>query len=60
MTGAALLARELLRELTGERVAQLSAPTDKFPLPSPNPADIDAWVDLAMDQNLNLLAARFD
>ncbi|HEX7061095.1 MAG TPA: TolC family outer membrane protein [Woeseiaceae bacterium] len=53
-------ARELLRELTGERVPQLAAPGEDFPLPTPNPADIDAWVDLAMDQNLNLLAARFD
>lgn len=53
-------ARELLRELTGERVAQLSAPKEDFPLPTPNPADIDSWVDLALEQNLNLLAARFD
>lgn len=53
-------ARELLREVTGERVRELSAPTEQFPLPAPNPAEMDAWIDLAMEQNLNLLAARFD
>jgi outer membrane protein len=53
-------ARELLREITGERVQQLAAPTDKFPLPAPNPAEMEAWIELAMEQNLNLLAARFD
>lgn len=53
-------ARELLREITGERVEELSAPTEEFPLPAPNPAEADAWIDLAMEQNLNLLAARFD
>lgn len=53
-------ARELLREITGEYVPQLSAPTEEFPLPAPNPTDQEAWIDLAMEQNLNLLASRFD
>ncbi|HZD53408.1 MAG TPA: TolC family outer membrane protein [Woeseiaceae bacterium] len=53
-------ARELLREVTGERVRELAAPAEDFPLPSPNPTEIEAWVDLAMEQNLDLLASRFD
>lgn len=53
-------ARELLREITGEYVPELDAPTEEFPLVPPNPAEVKAWVDLAMEQNLNLLASRFD
>ncbi len=53
-------AREFLREITGEYVPELSAPEEAFPLTAPNPADIEAWVELAMEQNLNLLASRFD
>lgn len=53
-------ARELLREVTGERVGPLAAPVEEFPLPAPNPAEMESWTELAMEQNLNLLAARFD
>jgi len=53
-------ARELLRELTGEHVAELSAPEEDFPLPAPAPAQQDVWIDLAMEQNLDLLASRLD
>jgi outer membrane protein len=53
-------ARELLRELTGEYVQELAAPVEEFPLTPPNPADEEAWVQLALEQNLNLLASRFD
>lgn len=53
-------ARELLRELTGEYVPELAAPTEEFPLTRPNPTDVEAWIDLAMEQNLQLLASRFD
>ncbi|HEX2138635.1 MAG TPA: TolC family outer membrane protein [Woeseiaceae bacterium] len=53
-------ARELLREITGEHVPELAAPVEEFPLPSPNPTEVDAWVDLALEQNLTLLASRFD
>ena len=52
--------RELLREVTGEYVPELSAPAEDFPLPPPNPADEEAWIDLAMEQNLELLASRLD
>jgi outer membrane protein len=53
-------ARELLREITGEYVAELAAPAEEFPLPTPNPEDEDAWIDMAMEQNLSLLTSRFD
>ncbi|MEE8539341.1 MAG: TolC family protein, partial [Woeseiaceae bacterium] len=45
-------ARNFLREITGEYVFALSAPGEKFPLPNPNPADQQSWIDLAMGQNL--------
>ena len=45
-------ARNFLREITGEYVSSLSAPVEKFPLPNPNPADEQSWIDLAMGQNL--------
>ena len=53
-------AREFLREITGEYVRVLSAPGEDFPLPSPNPADQASWTDLAMAQNLSVVASRFD
>lgn len=51
--------REFLREITGEYTPNLSAPTDSFPLRSPNPADEASWIDQAMVQNLALLSSRF-
>ena len=53
-------AEELLREITGERVPDLAAPVEEFPLPVPNPISEEAWVDMALEQNLQLLASRFD
>jgi outer membrane protein len=53
-------AREFLREITGEYVPALSAPGDNFPLPTPEPNDESSWVDLALNQNLNLVASRLD
>jgi len=53
-------AREFLREITGEHIPALSAPSDEFPLLSPNPANEGSWIDLALDQNLALVASRFD
>jgi len=51
-------ARELLREVTGEHVPSLSAPSDEFPLQSPDPTDELSWIDLAMSQNLALVSSR--
>ena len=53
-------ARNLLREITGEYIRELSAPKDDFPLVSPNPASQENWLDIAMDQNLALVSSRFD
>jgi outer membrane protein len=53
-------ARELLREVTGEYVPELSAPAEDFPLPAPAPADQQTWIELSMGQNLELLASRLD
>jgi outer membrane protein len=53
-------ARELLREVTGEYVAELAAPAEEFPLPAPTPAEQETWINLAMEQNLDLLASRLD
>ena len=53
-------ARELLREITGEYIRELSAPREQFPLVSPNPATEENWIDIAMDQNLALVSSRFD
>jgi outer membrane protein len=52
--------REFLREITGEYVGQLSAPKEDLPLRSPNPAAERDWVDLALSQNLTLVASRLD
>jgi outer membrane protein len=53
-------ARNFLREITGQYVSSLSAPVEKFPLPNPNPADEQSWIDLAMGQNLALVSSRLD
>ncbi len=52
--------REFLREITGEYVPALSAPGDDFPLITPDPNDETSWVNLSMNQNLNLVASRLD
>lgn len=54
------LAREGLREITGNYIAQLDAPSDSLPLRTPEPAAEIDWVDLALDQNLALVASRLD
>jgi len=53
-------ARELLREVTGEYVSTLSAPTDELPLESPDPASEESWIDLALSQNLALVSSRLN
>lgn len=51
-------ARELLREITGEYVASLSAPVEELPLESPNPPEESSWIDQALAQNLQLISSR--
>lgn len=53
-------AQEALFELTGEFIAEVDILTRDVPLTNPEPADIDSWVDTAMEQNFSLLAARFN
>jgi outer membrane protein len=53
-------AREFMREITGEYVSKLSAPSDELPLQSPDPASEESWIDLALSQNLALVSSRID
>ena len=51
-------AQEFLREITGEYIAQLAAPSEELPLKNPDPSDEQAWVETAKGQNLALVASR--
>lgn len=50
--------QELLREIIGEYVQDLSAPAMDLPLVNPQPASVQAWVDEALEQNLQLVTGR--
>ena len=50
--------QEFLREIIGVYVTQLRGPTDELPLMPPDPATPDEWVDVALQQNLALVATR--
>jgi outer membrane protein len=51
-------AREFLREITGEYYEQLADAGPDIPLIPPNPADVEAWVQTALSNNLSLEASR--
>jgi outer membrane protein len=51
-------AHELLREIVGEIVQELAAPVDDLPLLTPDPANADEWVRVALDSNLALQSSR--
>ena len=51
-------AREQLRELTGMYAESLQPLQDEIPLVTPEPLDVEAWVEGALRQNLQLQAAR--
>lgn len=51
-------ARYLLTEITGSFVRELSAPAENLPLRNPDPAGEQAWLDIAMSQNLALVSSR--
>ncbi|MDH3587903.1 MAG: TolC family outer membrane protein [Gammaproteobacteria bacterium] len=51
-------ARESLREITGVYVDKLEEPGSSLPLMAPEPADDEAWVNIALNQNLQLNASR--
>ncbi|MGQ7845956.1 TolC family outer membrane protein [Granulosicoccus sp. 3-233] len=52
-------AREALVLISGVNTESLAQLADDLPLLPPEPADIDAWVDQALEQNLELLIARY-
>ncbi|MDE1984189.1 MAG: TolC family outer membrane protein [Gammaproteobacteria bacterium] len=51
-------AEESLRAITGEAVSSLQEPSPDMPLRSPDPANAKQWVDTALQQNPNLMAAQ--
>lgn len=51
-------AREALLRISGIDAEQLKQLADDLPLTPPSPADIDAWVTLAKQQNLELVIAQ--
>ncbi|MBT8144771.1 MAG: TolC family outer membrane protein [Gammaproteobacteria bacterium] len=53
-------ARENLRELTGSYVESLEGLEAGLALSAPVPADDEAWVNTAMENNLSLLSTRLD
>lgn len=50
--------RESLRELTGVYLDDLVRPEGDIPLAAPEPESPDAWVEMASEQNKNLISAR--
>ena len=51
-------AQEALVVISGVDAESLTPLADDLPLTSPQPVDIDAWVSMAKDQNLELVIAR--
>jgi outer membrane protein len=52
------ITKEELREVTGKFHASLQPLKEDVTLPSPQPADVDKWVDTALQQNYQLIAAQ--
>lgn len=51
-------AGEFLREITGQYYESLADAGPDIPLISPNPNDVDQWVQTALEQNMNVEASR--
>jgi outer membrane protein len=51
-------AQESLREIINAYVTDLRSPIEELPLLAPDPEDVDAWVEVAQQQNLALIASR--
>jgi outer membrane protein len=51
--------KEALREIVGMQVEELSPLAEEIPLLVPEPQDIEAWTKIALEQNYQLLAARY-
>ncbi|MCW8917902.1 MAG: TolC family outer membrane protein [Gammaproteobacteria bacterium] len=52
------IAREALREITGQEPLAPATLQEEMPLLTPDPADIGQWVEKAGSQNLSLIAAE--
>lgn len=52
-------ARENLRVITGKLYPSLNKLSEKFPLVTPKPANINTWVDIAVQQNWQIKAAQY-
>lgn len=50
--------QEQLREIIGEMTTELAAPMDDLPLLTPDPANAEQWVQMALQQNLALVSTR--
>lgn len=51
-------AREVLQVITGQYIESVDPLSESLPLVKPNPSDIDAWTQTALEQNLQLRAAK--
>jgi outer membrane protein len=52
--------KEELSKITGQFYLSLAILKENFPLVKPSPANIDTWTKKAVQQNLKLLAARYE
>ena len=52
-------ARDALQEITGQPVERFAPLQEQIPLRGPDPDDVQAWLDVAREHNLDLIAARF-
>ncbi|MEQ1801235.1 MAG: TolC family outer membrane protein [Gammaproteobacteria bacterium] len=50
--------QEVLRTIIDETPPALAKPAEELPLRSPDPADANQWVDLAMQQNRSLISSQ--
>ena len=50
--------KENLREVTGRYYEYLATLSEKSPLVAPNPQDVDAWLNVAKERSLSLIAAE--
>lgn len=51
--------QEALRQLTGQTYSSISRFAKKIPLQTPQPDNIECWINAATQNNLKLMAARF-
>ena len=53
-------AEDQLEEITGQKYDALAKPGDDMPLNTPEPADESKWVNISLEQNATLVAARLN